>query len=72
MRTISDTIIFTLCVVSFIIGVHQAMTFGIAQAYYIFMISIGLLFLYRYRKAKREEKEKPIKKKQVQKPKNKH
>ena len=72
MRTISDTIIFTLCVVAFIIGVHQAMTFGIAEAYYIFMISIGLLFLYRYRKAKREEKEKSSKQKQAPKRKNKH
>ncbi|MFT6826879.1 MAG: 4-hydroxybenzoate polyprenyltransferase [Roseivirga sp.] len=72
MRTISDTVIFTLCVVTFIIGVHQAMTFGIAQSYYIFMISIGLLFLYRYRKAKREENEKPAKQKQAQKRKNKH
>lgn len=71
MKTISDTIIFTLSVVAFIIGVHQTMTFGIAQSYFIFMISIGLLFLYRYRKAKYAENEEPSKKAKSTKGKNK-
>lgn len=58
MKTVTDTIIFSLSVVTFIIGVHQTMTYGLAASYFIFMVSIGLLFLYRYRKAKHTEKEK--------------
>ena len=52
-----DTILFVLLFVSFIIGVSQAVIVGIAESYWIFMLSLVLLFLYGYRKNKREEKE---------------
>ena len=57
MKSLTDIIIFSLCVVSFVIAVHQTMVFGIGYSYFIFMLSIGLLFLYKYRKAKASEKE---------------
>ena len=53
MKNLGDTILFSLAVVLFIIGVHQTMNFGIAASYFIFMLSLGMLFLYRYRVAKR-------------------
>jgi len=58
LKNLGDSIIFSLSVVTFIIGVHQTMTFGIGNAYFIFMVSMGLLFLYRYRIAKGKEQEK--------------
>ena len=58
MKTIKDTIIFSICIAAFVVGVHQTVTFGISYSYYLFMISIGMLFLYKYRKAKSADKEK--------------
>lgn len=58
MKNLGDTIIFSLTVVTFIIGVHQTMTYGIGNAYFVFMLSMGLLFLYKYRIAKRKDEEK--------------
>jgi hypothetical protein len=54
-----DTILFVLLFVSFVIGVSQAVVVGIAESYWIFMLSLMLLFLYGYRKNKREENEAP-------------
>ena len=44
-----------------IIGIDQSMSYGIANSYWLYMISLGFLFFYSYRKAKREgaEKEQP-------------
>ncbi|MEM6643201.1 MAG: hypothetical protein AAF616_09500 [Bacteroidota bacterium] len=36
-----------------IIGFHQAYKVGIAESYWIFMLSLMLLLLYGYRKSKR-------------------
>jgi|TARA_B100000965_G_scaffold406641_1_gene446821 Flp pilus assembly protein TadB len=58
LKNLGDTILFSLSVVLFVIGVHQTMTFGMAASYFIFMLSLGLLFLVRYRRAKRKENEK--------------
>ncbi|MEL7147507.1 MAG: hypothetical protein AAFO69_14125 [Bacteroidota bacterium] len=41
-----------------IMGIDQAMVHGIANSYWIFMISLSFLFVYSYRKAKRKEEEK--------------
>jgi len=60
---ITDTIIFSLCVVFFVIGVHQTMVVGIAYSYFIFMLSIGLLFLYKYRRARAADDEKAVQQK---------
>ena len=62
MKTLTDTIIFTLIVVSFIIAVHQLMVNGIDFAYPIFMLSVSLLFLYWYRKTVAKQKEEAAKK----------
>ncbi|MEQ9424441.1 MAG: hypothetical protein RJQ09_08500 [Cyclobacteriaceae bacterium] len=45
-----DTIIFTLAIGFTIIGFHQAFTVGIAESYWIFMLSLSLLLLYKLRK----------------------
>ncbi len=47
-----DVIIFSLCVVLFIIGVWETITRGLGSSYWLFMFSVGLLFLYQLRKMK--------------------
>ena len=51
-----DTVIFSLVVVTFIIGVHQTILHGLGNAYWIFMFSTSLLLLYWLRKNNREKK----------------
>ena len=72
---LSDTIILSLCVALFIIGVHQVMVNGLGAAYWILMLSVSLLILYRMRRLKREAAEKeatsPNKKKGRAKPRKK-
>lgn len=58
MKNLGDTIIFSLTVVLFIIGVHQTMTWGIGHSYHLLMLSLGGLFFYKLRKEKRKEQEK--------------
>ena len=53
-----DIILFVLVFCTFIIGVDQAIVYGIAESYWIFMFSLVLLFLYGYRKGQRKAKEK--------------
>ncbi len=48
-----DTIILSLTVVTFVIGVHQTFTVGLMYSYWIFMFSIVLLLILKYRKGKR-------------------
>lgn len=52
MKSLSGIIIFSVSVVSFVIGVHQTMTYGLSYSYFFFMISLGLLFLYRLKNDK--------------------
>ncbi len=47
-----DTIILSITVVIFIIGVHQTFTVGLMYSYWIFMFSIVLLLILKYRKGK--------------------
>jgi apolipoprotein N-acyltransferase len=65
-----DVILFGLVVVSFIIGVDQAIIYGLAESYWIFMFSLVLLFLYGYRKGQRQAQEKKSLKKTSKKQKN--
>ncbi len=57
MKTLSGTIIFSLSVVLFIIGIHQTMKAGISFSYPLFTLSGGLFLLYLYLKVLRKEKE---------------
>jgi 4-hydroxybenzoate polyprenyltransferase len=45
-----DTILLSLATGFFIIGVHQLITVGLAQAYWVFMLSTVLLIWYQIRK----------------------
>ena len=51
---LTDIILLSLSVVLTIIGVHQAMNFGIHNSYFIFMFTIALLLYYFYRKKQYE------------------
>lgn len=48
-----NAILLSLAVGFFIIGVHQSMTVGIMQSYFIFMIAVALLFAYQLKKRSR-------------------
>lgn len=52
-----DVVLFVLIFCTFIIGIDQALVVGIAESYWIFMLSLMLLFLYGYRKGQRKMKE---------------
>ena len=47
---LTDTILFSLAVALFIIGVHQTFTVGLIESYWLFMFCLGLLFVYQLRK----------------------
>lgn len=71
MKTLSGTILFSLSVVTFIIGVHQTMVLGINFSYPLFTLSGGLFLLYLYLKVRRKEKEEQLEQAKKQKPKKK-
>ena len=48
-----DTILFSLCVASFIIGVHEIITVGFAQGYWLIMLSSLLFLWYSIRKRRK-------------------
>jgi 4-hydroxybenzoate polyprenyltransferase len=50
-----DAILLSLAAGFFIIGVHQLITVGLAQAYWIFMLSTVLLIWYQIRKKSQKE-----------------
>ncbi len=52
-----DSVFFVLSLSFLVIGIHQAITIGLAESYWIFMFSLMNLFLYGYRKNKRKQKE---------------
>lgn len=47
-----DSLVFSLAVALFIIGVHQTFTIGLGGSYWIFMLCIGFLLIYKVRKDK--------------------
>ena len=50
-----DIILLSLAAGFFIIGVHQLITIGLAQAYWVFMLSTVLLIWYQIRKKSQKE-----------------
>lgn len=55
---LTDTLILSTAVALIIIAIHQVMTVGIAQNYWIVMMAIGFLLWFQYRKIQRKEKNK--------------
>ena len=53
----SEAILLSLSVAFFIIAVHQTFVLGIAQSYWLFMLSVTMLLLNRLAKKKQDEKE---------------
>ncbi len=47
-----DTIILSLAVAFFVIGVHQVFYVGVAASYWLFMLSGGLVLWFKLRKDK--------------------
>ena len=57
MKTLSGTIVFSLALVGFVIGVDQTLKNGIGASYSFFAFSGGLILLYFYLRVLRREKE---------------
>lgn len=56
MMRLLDSLLISLSLVFFIIGVHQVMTVGITYAYWLFMLSLICLFWHNMRRRKTQEK----------------
>ena len=54
MKRLFLIILFSLAVTAFIIAVHQLMTVGLSDSYWIFMLSLILLFLYQLLKGRKD------------------
>ena len=54
-RNLVDIIVLALSVVALIVGVHQTIEYGFGNAYWLFMISVGLLLYQQIRKAKEKQ-----------------
>jgi len=50
-----DILLFVVALCFFVFGIHQAMVIGLAEAYWLFMLSLAALFTYGYRKNKRKQ-----------------
>ena len=50
-----DTVILSSAIGLFIVGVHQVVTVGFQENYFIFMLGTGCLFWYQLRKSKRTQ-----------------
>ena len=55
MKKLFLVLLFSLAVVSFIIGLHQLFVNGIGAAYPIFMLSLIMLFLYQLLKGRKSD-----------------
>ncbi len=49
---LGETILFSLAIVFFIIGVHQTFLVGIIESYWLFMLTVTMLLLYKIKKGK--------------------
>ena len=56
-RNLVDIIVLSLSVVFLIIGIHQTVTVGFGQAYWLFMLSIAALLYQQIRKAKKKQED---------------
>jgi 4-hydroxybenzoate polyprenyltransferase len=52
-----DIIVLSLAAVSLIIGIHQTITVGFGESYWIFMLSIAFLLYQQIRKVKKKQEE---------------
>ena len=52
-----DTILFSSAILFMLIGLHQGMTVGYANSYWLFMLAISTLMWYQIRKKKQTKEE---------------
>jgi hypothetical protein len=56
-RNLVDIIVLSMSLVFLIIGIHQTITVGFGQAYWLYMLSIAALLYQQIRKAKKKQDE---------------
>jgi hypothetical protein len=52
---LTDLLLISLAAAFLIIAIHQIMTVGFSQAYWILMLSVILFFVFSYRKTKHQK-----------------
>lgn len=55
---LGDVLILSLALALGVIGIHQSITVGIENSYFLFMLSVGMLFWFQLRRNKAIESEK--------------
>lgn len=55
MKLLLNAILFAMAAGFLLIGIHQHMTLGFINAYWLYMLSIGLLLWYQMRKKRKEQ-----------------
>lgn len=55
---LGDVLILSLALAFGVIGIHQSITVGIENSYFLFMLSVGMLFWFQLRRNKAHESEK--------------
>ncbi|OOG70701.1 hypothetical protein [Algoriphagus sp. A40] len=68
---LGDVLILSLALALGVIGIHQSLTAGIENSYFLFMLAVGLLFWFQLRRNKaidEAEKSPPTKPKKKKKP----
>ena len=56
-KNLVDIIVLALSAGFLIIGIHQTITVGFGQAYWLFMLSIGFLLYQQIRKVRRKQED---------------
>jgi len=57
--TFFDVVLFSLMIIGFVIGIHQSIYFGVANSYWLFMLSsLAFLWLNQRMRNKKDAKEK--------------
>lgn len=55
---LGDVLILSLALALGVIGIHQSLTRGIGDSYFLFMLAVGMLFWFQLRRNKAMEAEK--------------
>ena len=57
--TFFDVVLFAIMIIGFVIGIHQSIYYGVANSYWLFMLSsLAFLWLNQRMRNKKEEMEK--------------
>ncbi|SFC03574.1 hypothetical protein SAMN05421780_102346 [Flexibacter flexilis DSM 6793] len=53
--TLSEIILLAFSLVTFVIGIHQSLFYGVVNSYWLFMFTLGFLFWFKLVRDKNEK-----------------